>query len=257
MKAVILAGGSGTRLAEETAVTPKPMVQIGGYPILWHIMKCYSFWGFNEFIIALGYKGEAIKNYFLHYGDLAGDMTVDLGRNTVTRLRRPREEWIVHLVDTGTDTLTGGRVKRLEHLIGNETFMLTYGDGVADVDLNKVIAHHRARKRLATITAVRPPARFGGVAFDGDEAVSFGEKKQINEGWINGGFMVLEPGIFKYLANDSDVLETDLLERLVHDGQFVAYRHTGFWQCMDTLRDRQILERLWQAGEAPWKLWNN
>jgi glucose-1-phosphate cytidylyltransferase len=256
MKAVILAGGFGTRLAEETALTPKPMVQIGGRPILWHIMKSYSFWGFKEFVIALGYKGDVIKDYFLHYCDLEGDLTIDLGRSAVTQLRRPREDWIVHLVDTGLGTLTGGRVKRIEALIGDEPFMLTYGDGVADVDLSKVLAFHRANKRLATITAVRPPARFGGISFDGDKVVGFDEKKQINEGWINGGFMVLEPGVFKYLTNDADVLETDLLERLAGDGQFVAYRHNGFWQCMDTSRDRQTLEKLWETGHAPWKLWD-
>jgi len=256
MKAVILAGGFGTRLAEETALTPKPMVQIGGHPILWHIMKSYSFWGFKEFVIALGYKGDVIKDYFLHYCDLEGDLTIDLGRNAVTQLRRPREDWIVHLVDTGLGTLTGGRVKRIEALIGDEPFMLTYGDGVADVDLSKVLAFHRANQRLATITAVRPPARFGGISFDGDKVVGFDEKKQINEGWINGGFMVLEPGVFKYLTNDADVLEIDLLERLAGDGQFVAYRHNGFWQCMDTSRDRQTLEKLWETGHAPWKLWD-
>jgi glucose-1-phosphate cytidylyltransferase len=259
MKVVILAGGFGTRLAEETALTPKPMVQIGGNPILWHIMKCYAHWGFNEFVVALGYKGEVVKSYFLHYCDLAGDLTVDLGRNAVTQTRRPREDWTVHLVDTGTNTLTGGRVKRLQKLIGNETFMLTYGDGVSDVNLREMLAFHRTQNRLATVTAVRPPARFGGIVFDGssDTVVGFAEKRQIDEGWVNGGFMVLEPGVFDYLDSDSQVLEVDLLERLAHDKQFVAYRHSGFWQCMDTVRDRQTLERLWESGKAPWKLWED
>jgi glucose-1-phosphate cytidylyltransferase len=259
MKVVILAGGFGTRLAEETALTPKPMVQIGGNPILWHIMKCYAYWGFTEFIVALGYKGEVIKSYFLHYCDLAGDLTVDLGRNAVTQTRRPREDWIVHLVDTGLNTSTGGRVKRLQSLIGNETFMLTYGDGVSDVNLREVLDFHRVRKRLATVTAVRPPARFGGILFDGaeSEVTGFAEKRQIDEGWVNGGFMVLEPGVFDYLDHDSQVLEVDLLERLARDRQFVGYRHSGFWQCMDTVRDRQTLERLWESGKAPWKLWKD
>ena len=256
MKVVILAGGFGTRLAEETMLVPKPMVQVGGHPILWHIMKGYAFWGFKEFVIALGYKSEVIKNYFLHYCDLEGDLTIDIGRNVVKQIRRPREDWIVHLVDTGAGTLTGGRVKRLEPLIGNETFMLTYGDGVANVAVPEVLAFHRANERLATVTAVRPQSRFGGISFDGDVAVGFDEKKQINEGWINGGFMVLEPGVFKYLKGDADVLETDLLERLAQRIQLAAYRHTGFWQCMDTSRDRQTLEALWDNARAPWKLWD-
>jgi glucose-1-phosphate cytidylyltransferase len=259
MKVVILAGGFGTRLAEETAVIPKPMVDIGGYPILWHIMKLYAHWGFREFVIALGYKGDVIKNYFLHYGELAGDLTVDLGRNVVTQTRRPHEDWIVHLVDTGQATLTGGRLKRLAPLIGNETFLLTYGDGVSDVDPRKVLDFHRAEKRLATVTAVRPPARFGGIMFDGDSntVTGFAEKRQTDEGWVNGGFMALEPDVFKYLKGDSDVLEVDLLERLAQERQFVAYRHEGFWQCMDTVRDRQTLEKLWQSGNAPWKKWES
>ena len=257
MKVVILAGGFGTRLAEETAVTPKPMVQIGQQPILWHIMKLYAHWGFKEFVVALGYKGDAIKNYFLHYCDLAGDFSIDVGRNAVTQIRRSHEDWVVHLVDTGLNTLTGGRVKRLQSLIGGEPFMLTYGDGVADVDLRKVLEFHNSQKRLATVTAVRPPARFGGITFDGDKVVGFAEKRQTDEGWINGGFMVLDPGAFKYLKGDADVLEIDLLERLASDGQLVAYRHTGFWQCMDTVRDRQTLEKLWESGKAPWQLWES
>ena len=255
MKVVILAGGFGTRLSEETAITPKPMVSIGGNPILWHIMKCYAHWGFKEFVLALGYKSEVIKDYFLHYGELGGDLTIDLGRNVVEQTRRPHEDWIVHLVDTGLNTLTGGRVKRLEHLLGSEPFLLTYGDGVSDVNVRDVVEFHRAQRCLATVTAVRPPARFGGIMFDGDRVKGFAEKRQVDEGWVNGGFMVLEPGIFGYLKSDNDVLEVDLLERLAHDDQFVGYRHLGFWQCMDTVRDRQTLERLWESGQAPWKLW--
>jgi glucose-1-phosphate cytidylyltransferase len=256
MKVVILAGGFGTRLSEETIVTPKPMVQIGPHPIIWHIMKGYAAFGFSEFVVALGYKGEVVKDYFLHYSELAGDLTIDLGRNTIEHTRRAHEDWVVHLVDTGLNTLTGGRIKRLAPLIGNEAFMLTYGDGVADVDPRRVLAFHRAHRCLATVTAVRPPARFGGIVFDGDKVVGFAEKRQTEEGWINGGFMVLEPGVLDYLKRDEDVLEVDLLERLAREGQFVAYRHEGFWQCMDTLRDRQLLERMWQNGNAPWKIWD-
>lgn len=255
MKVVILAGGSGTRLSEETVIMPKPMVQIGGMPILWHIMKIYAAWGFREFVVALGYKGDVIKNYFLHYSELAGDLTVDLGRNAVTQTRRPHEDWIIHLVDTGPSTLTGGRLRRLAPVLGNEPFMLTYGDGVSDVDLNAVLALHRERRPLATVTAVRPTARFGGIVFNEDHVVGFAEKRQIDEGWINGGFMVMEPEIMDYLSSDADVLEVDLLERLAADRRLVAFRHTGFWQCMDTVRDRQVLERLWEDGAAPWKIW--
>lgn len=257
MKVVILAGGLGTRLAEETVAMPKPMVRIGPNPIIWHIMKGYARWGFAEFVVALGYKGEVVKNYFLHYGELAGDLTVDLGRGTIERTRRPREDWIIHLVDTGLNTLTGGRLKRLQPIVGDETFMLTYGDGVADLDVRAVLEFHRAEKCLATVTAVRPPARFGGIVFDKNKVVGFAEKGQTEAGWINGGFMVLEPGIFDYLSDDNDVLEVDLLERLARDGKLSAYRHEGFWQCMDTLRDRQLLDRLWESGQAPWKVWDH
>ena len=257
MKVVILAGGFGTRLTEETAVMPKPMVSIGGAPILWHIMKIYAHWGFNEFVVALGYKGELIKNYFLHYCELRGDLTIDLGANAITQTRRPQEDWVIHLVDTGVDTLTGGRLRRLAPLVGNETFMLTYGDGVSDVNLQQVLALHREKKPLVTVTAVRPPARFGGIMFDGDHVVGFAEKRQIDEGWVNGGFMVIEPGVFDYLSGDRDVLEVDLLERLAADKKLVAHKYPGYWQCMDTLRDRQKLEQLWESGEAPWKIWKD
>lgn len=257
MKVVILAGGVGTRLSEETMVTPKPMVRIGPAPILWHIMKIYTHWGFNEFVVALGYKAETIKSYFIDYRRLNGDLTVNLGRDTVTQARRASEDWIIHLIDTGCTTLTGGRLRRLQHILRDETFMLTYGDGVTDADINKVIAHHRNNQGLATITAVRPPVRFGGITFDGPLVASFAEKRQVDAGWINGGFMVMEPGCFDYLTRDEDVLEVDLLERLAHDKKLAAYRHEGFWQCMDTVRDRQILEKMWASGEAPWKVWSD
>lgn len=255
MKVVILAGGLGTRLGEETEVKPKPMVEIGGLPILWHIMKHYSYYGFKEFFIALGYKGEVIKRYFLDYYTLDGSLSVDLSSGNVQRHEKECEDWVVHLMDTGQDTLTGGRVKRLEPLLRASTFMVTYGDGVGDVDLQGLLKFHRSHGRIATITAVRPPSRFGGLVFDGEMVSAFAEKSQIGEGWINGGFLVLEPAIFDYLEGDNSSLEADALERLAADGQLAAYRHDGFWQCMDTLRDKRLLEKLWQEGRAPWKVW--
>ncbi len=255
MKVAILAGGLGTRLSEETETRPKPMVEIGGKPILWHIMKHYGGHGFNEFCVALGYKGEVIKRFFLDHHTLSGDLTVDIatGKSVVTSTAAP--DWKVHLIDTGDATLTGGRIKRLERFLGAETFMLTYGDGVSNLPLDKLVAFHKASGRLATVSAVRPPARFGGIDFEGDLVNGFSEKSQIREGWINGGFMVLEPGIFKYLKGDKDVLEVDLLERLAEDKQLAAFRHEGFWQCMDTVRDKRFLEDLWNGGDAPWKTW--
>lgn len=255
MKVVILAGGLGTRLAEETVSVPKPMVQVGGYPIIWHIMKFYASFGFNEFIVALGYKSDVVKSYFLSYGDFGGDISIDLQQNAIERRRRHEEDWRVHLIDTGLNTLTGGRVRRLASIIGDQPFMLTYGDGVSNAPIPKVLAYHRSQKRLATVTAVRPPARFGGIIFDGTEVQGFAEKRQTDEGWINGGFMVMEPGILQYLKSDHDVLEVDLLEHLVRDGQLAAYKHEGFWQCMDTLRDKQLLDELWASGSPPWKTW--
>jgi glucose-1-phosphate cytidylyltransferase len=255
MKVVILAGGFGTRLTEETEAKPKPMVEIGGRPIIWHIMKHYAHYGFKEFFIALGYKGEVIKHYFLDYRTLSGSMTVDLASGDTLVHDRAAEDWMVHLIDTGLDTLTGGRVKRLEPSLRNETFMVTYGDGVSDVPLDELLKFHRSHGRLATVTAVRPPARFGGLIFNGDLVAEFTEKPQIGEGWINGGFLVLEPGIFEYLKGDDTSLEADALEYLVADGQLGAYRHDRFWQCMDTMRDVRLLESLWQSGKAPWKVW--
>ena len=255
MKVVILAGGVGSRLAEETEVKPKPMVEIGGRPILWHIMKHYAHYGFREFFIALGYKGEIIKRYFLDYYALNGNLAVHLSNGKVEIQNETCEDWIVNLIDTGMNTLTGGRIKRLEPWLKHETFMVTYGDGVSNVDLKDLLRFHRSQGRLATVTAVRPPARFGGLIFDGNLAAQFTEKPQIGEGWINGGFLVFEPAIFNYLEGDNSSLEADALERLAADRQLVAYRHEGFWQCMDTLRDVRLLESLWYSGKSPWKVW--
>lgn len=256
MNVVILAGGLGTRLSEETEVRPKPMVEIGGRPILWHIMKSYAHHGFREFHVALGYKGEFIKRFFLDYHALSADLTVSLRDGRAERRGDAGvDDWKVHLVDTGIQSNTGGRLKRLEPALRGGTFMLTYGDGVSDVDLKAVLAFHRAHGKLATITAVRPPARFGGLVFDGDRVAEFQEKPQIGEGWINGGFMVLEPGVFDYLAGDQTSLEADGLHAIAAAGQLMAYRHDRFWQCMDTIREVRVLQGLWADGTAPWKVW--
>lgn len=255
MKVVILAGGLGTRLAEETEVRPKPMVEIGGRPILWHIMKHYTHHGFNEFFIALGYKGEAIKRYFLDYYSLNGSMTIDTSSGAVHMHERECEDWTIHLIETGDKTNTGGRIKRLQPFLNDDTFMVTYGDGVSDVNLHNLIDCHRTNGRIVTVTAVRPPARFGGLLFDGDVVASFTEKPQAEAGWINGGFLVCEPAIFKYLDGDLCSLEAHALEQLSSERQLAAYRHPGFWQCMDTLRDKRLLESLWQDGQAPWRTW--
>jgi glucose-1-phosphate cytidylyltransferase len=256
MKTVILAGGLGTRLAEETSARPKPMVEIGGKPILWHIMKHYSHYSFNNFAIALGYKSEVIKDYFLNYYTLNSDITVNLKTGDVTAHDAHREAWVVHLVETGLHTQTGGRIKRLKAWIGSETFMLTYGDGVSNVDIQELVAFHRRHGKIATITAVRPPARFGDLALDGDQITQFAEKPQGAQGWINGGFMVLEPEIYDLINDDGVSLEKDVLEPLSAQGQLMAYRHVGFWQAMDTLRDKNYLEQLWQSGNPAWKTWH-
>jgi glucose-1-phosphate cytidylyltransferase len=256
MKVVILAGGRGTRLAEETSVKPKPMVEIGDAPILWHIMKIYSFFGFHEFIIALGYKGEMIKDYFLRYRTSNSDIELDLSKGTVDFHNIHECDWKVRMIETGLDTMTGGRLKRLEPYVkGEGTLMMTYGDGVADVNISDLLTFHKSHGKFATVTAVRPPARFGAMRFDGDLVIEFKEKPQTGEGWINGGYFVFEPEIFNYLDDDKTILERDPLERLADDGQLVAYRHTKFWQCMDTMRDKLRLEELWESGEAPWKVW--
>jgi glucose-1-phosphate cytidylyltransferase len=256
VKVVILAGGFGTRLAEETDIKPKPMVEIGGRPILWHIMKIYATAGYREFLIALGYKGELVKHYFLNYTALRNNLTIDLRTGQLDVHGGKREDWTVHLVDTGLHTQTGGRIKRLAPWIGRETFLMTYGDGVADLDVRKVVEFHQRHGKLATVTAVRPPARFGGLHFDGPLVGRFEEKPQIGEGWINGGFFVLAPEVLDYIEGDATLFEREPLEQLARDGQLAAYRHESFWQCMDTLRDLRMLEGLWAAGEAPWKIWS-
>lgn len=252
---VILCGGMGTRLAEQTEVRPKPLVEIGGRPILWHIMKHYSCYGFSEFVLALGYKGEQIKRYFLDFFALSRDFTVTLEDGQVRTINHNDvEPWRVHLVDTGQGTLTGGRLKQLEKLISNRTFMMTYGDGVGSVDLDKLLAFHRSHHSLVTLTAVRPPARFGALEFEGDRIRHFKEKSTLHEGWINGGFFVIEPEALKYIQKDV-MWEHDPMEHLAADGQLFAYRHEGFWQCMDTIRDLRYLESLWESGNPPWRTW--
>lgn len=255
MKVIILAGGLGTRLQEETTVKPKPMVEIGGKPIIWHIMKTYSHFGHEDFAVAMGYKSEIIQSYFINYYQHHSNLTVHLRNGQIDIQDSQIENWDVHLADTGQNSMTGGRIKRLAKWIDNQPFMMTYGDGVANVDINKLLAFHKAHGKLATITAVRPPARFGGIRFEGDQVTLFDEKPQIGEGWINGGFCVLEPEVLNYIDGDETIFERDPLERLAKENQLMAYKHEGFWQCMDTLRELQLLERLWATGEAPWKVW--
>ena len=254
MKVGILAGGKGSRLAEETEARPKPMVEIGGRPILWHIMAHYAHYGFSEFVIALGYKGEYIKRYMVDYCSVGGDLTVDLGKGDVIVHDGPRPDWKIDLVDTGQETMTGGRIKRLKPYVNNETFMVTWGDGVSDVDLHGLLKFHRDHGKLATLTAVRPPARYGKLTMEGDRITLFEEKPQLGEGWINGAYFVLEPAVFDYIDGDETQWEKEPLERLAADGQLMAYKHTSFWQCMDTLRERYILEQLWAGGKAPWHM---
>jgi glucose-1-phosphate cytidylyltransferase len=256
MKVAILAGGFCSRLAEETEIRPKPMVEIGGRPILWHIMMQYYHYGFQHFVIALGYKGDVIKKYMIDYHALNSNLTVNFTSGEVQIHNGRPPEWIVDLVDTGLPTMTGGRIKRLAPYIGNETFMLTWGDGVSDVNLQDLLAFHKSHGKLATLTAVRPPARYGYMVFDGNTVLEFTEKPQIGEGWINGAFFVLEPEIFDYIAGDDTQWEKEPLQKLAKDGQLMAYHHTSFWQCMDTLREKYILEELWRSGRAPWKVWS-
>ncbi len=256
LKTIILAGGLGSRLSEETVIKPKPMIEIGVKPILWHIMNIYGHYGYNEFLIALGYKGEVIKEYFLNYYNLQSNLTVSLQTGAVTATRNCFRNWVVHLIDTGLSSMTGGRLCRMKDMIGKETFMLTYGDGVSNVHIDKLVDFHKSHGRIATVTAVRPTARFGGIRFDGDMVFEFKEKPQSGEGWINGGFFVFEPAIFDYLTDDATILEAEPLELLAQDGQLMAYRHDGFWQCMDTIRDKILLEGLWEDN-APWKIWKD
>lgn len=257
MKAVILAGGLGTRLSEETAVKPKPMVEIGGQPILWHILKIYSASGINDFIICCGYRGELIKHYFVDYRMQMADITVDLATNNVEFHTNGCEPWRITLVDTGLQSMTGGRLKRVRDYVGDETFCMTYGDGVADVNVADVIQFHKREKVLATMLGVQPPGRFGTFSLKESETVvsSFKEKPRGDGAWVNGGFFVLEPEVFEYIDDDATVWESQPMERLARDGQLVAYRHTGFWQPMDTLRDKVSLDELWSSGHAPWKSW--
>lgn len=255
MKVAILAGGKGTRLAEETVIRPKPMIEIGGVPILIHIMRIYDHFGFDEFVVALGYKGEVIKRYFADYTALSGNLTFRTGEN-VPPIRKGRKlpDWTVHLVETGDETLTGGRIKRLKPWLGDGTFLLTWGDGLSDVDIRKLIAFHKSHGKLATVTAVRPQARYGHMRFDGNQVVAFEEKPQTAEGWINGAFFVLEPQVLDYIDGDLVMFEHAPMENLAKDGQLMAYFHDGFWYAMDTLRDKRVLELLWERDGRPWVL---
>ena len=253
MTVVLLAGGFGTRLAEYTESVPKPMVTIGGKPIIWHIMQHYASFGHKDFYLALGYKAQVVKEYFLNYRALNADFTVDLGSGSVTPYQLDEVDWRVTLVDTGLQTMTGGRVKRMQPFIGDETFLLTYGDGVANVDLDALFAFHRKHGKMVTVTAVRPTARFGELELSGNQVVKFQEKPQVHEGWINGGFFVMEPGFFELIDNDQTILERSPLERAAQAGELVAFQHQGFWQCMDTKRDRDNLEALALLDHPPWQ----
>lgn len=258
MKVAILAGGLGTRFAEETDLKPKPMITIGESPILWHIMKYFAEFAMEEFFIATGYKGDVIKSYFTNYHNYSGSVMVDLENGSVKNYTTPPEKWKVHLIETGLKTQTGGRIRRMrKYWSGSEPILITYGDGLADVDLKALIEFHRSHGKIATVTAVRPPARFGAINFNGDQVESFNEKPQTGEGWINGGFMVLDPPALDYLQMDEHSLEKDALEKLADDGELMAFRHEGFWQCMDTLREKNYLESLWKSDRAPWKIWTD
>lgn len=255
MKAVILAGGLGTRISEESHLRPKPLIEIGGKPILWHIMKILSAQGMQEFVICCGYKGYLIKEYFSNYFLHMADATFDLCRNKMEVHQNHAEPWKVTVVDTGVDTMTGGRLLRVRRYLEGERFCLTYGDGVSDVDIGELVKFHEAHRRCATVTAIQPMARFGALTFDGDNVSRFMEKPRGEGGWINGGFFILEPEVFEYLSDDQDVWEQEPLRRLAGSGELVAYRHAGFWAAMDTLRDKNYLEELWAAKQAPWKVW--
>jgi glucose-1-phosphate cytidylyltransferase len=254
MKTIILAGGFGTRLSEFTETVPKPMVSVGGKPILWHIMKTYAHYGHNDFYLALGYKAEVIKEYFLHYRTLNADFTVDLGTGTVTPHKLEELEWRITLVDTGIHSLTGGRVKKMKSYIGSETCLLTYGDGVSNVDLDQLITFHKNHGKMVTVTAVHPGARFGELEIENGRVVTFQEKPQTRQGWINGGYFVIEPEFFDLIENDQTILEKEPLEKAAVIGELMAYHHDDFWHCMDTKRDRNNLEALWESDEAPWRV---
>ncbi|MGH9673844.1 MAG: glucose-1-phosphate cytidylyltransferase [Bryobacteraceae bacterium] len=256
MKTVILAGGLGTRLAEETGLRPKPMVDVGGKPILWHILNIYAAAGFQDFIVACGYKGEMIKEYFNNFAVHSSDFVIDFRDGSRQILNPSPAGWRVAVVDTGAATMTGGRLLRVRKWIGEEPWMVTYGDGVGDIDIGAIVDFHRSHGKAATVTAVRPPARFGTLVLDGNRVREFSEKPQIGEGWINGGFFVFEPSVFDYLEGDETILEREPMERLTADGELMAYQHRGFWHPMDTLRDRQLLESMWSSGKAPWRIWS-
>jgi len=255
VKAVILAGGLGTRISEESHLKPKPMIEIGGRPILWHIMKIFSHWGINEFVICLGYKGYVIKEYFANYFLHMSDVTFDMSQNRMTVHQRKAEPWKVTLVDTGPETLTGGRLKRVARYLGDESFCFTYGDGVSDIDLGKLLDFHRAHGRLATLTAIQPPGRYGAVLIDDARVTSFQEKPAGDGAWVNGGFFVLESGVLEYIDGDQTAWESEPLMQLARSDQLRAFQHGGFWQAMDTLRDKNHLEGLWESGRAPWCRW--
>lgn len=254
MKVILLAGGFGTRLSEHTENIPKPMVTVGGHPIIWHIMRTYAHFGMNDFFLALGYKAELIKEYFLQYHYLKSDFTVDLANGAVTSHHAEKVDWNVTLIDTGLETMTGGRIKRLRSYIGHEPFMLTYGDGVADINLQALLDFHRSHGKMVTVTAVHPIARFGELTIKADRVESFQEKPQMEQGWINGGYFVVQPEFLDLIGGDDSVLERDPLEKAAQMGELMAYRHKGFWQCMDTKRDRDYLEDLWKNGAALWKV---
>jgi len=253
MKVIILAGGFGTRLSEYTERIPKPMVTVGGRPILWHIMKTYAHFGHKDFYLALGYKAEVIKEYFLHYRSLNADFSVDLGNGEVISHQTDEIDWKVTLVHTGLESMTGGRVKRMQPFVGDESFLLTYGDGVADIDVHALVEFHKSHGKMVTVSAVHPGARFGELDMDGDRVVTFKEKPQTTQGWINGGYFVIEPEFFKLIEGDSTILERSPLEKAAEMGELMAFHHGGFWQCMDTKRDRDHLEEMWDSGSAPWR----
>lgn len=258
MKVVILAGGFGTRLEEETYLKPKPMVEIGDKSILWHIMKIYTNYGFNEFIICLGYKGYIIKEFFYNYFLNRSDITIDVKKNKLITHKNFCEPWKVSLIDTGLNTMTGGRIKRIQKYINNETFMLSYGDSVGNINIKKLLEYHKKKSKYVTVTAVQPFGRFGAMSLDKkDNVINFQEKPKGDKAWINGGFFVLEPNVFSYIKDDDTMWEKEPLENLAKDGQLVAYKHLGFWRCMDTLRDKKELETLWNSGNPPWKIWKD
>lgn len=256
MKAVILAGGLGSRISEESHLKPKPMIEIGGKPIIWHVMKIYSHYGINDFVICLGYKGYVLKEYFANYFLHMSDVTFDMAQNRMQIHDQHAEPWRVTLVDTGEHTMTGGRLKRVRKYLGDETFCMTYGDGVADVDVAALLSFHRRHGKQATVTAVQPPGRFGALEIQGDQVCSFQEKPQGDGGWINGGFFVLEPTALDGIAGDATIWEQEPMRQLAQHGELMSYFHHGFWQPMDTLRDRNLLEERWKSGRAPWQLWN-